>query len=413
MTVVTDLSESIIPPAPPFAADVASLRLALAETALAEERRRADALSRVMVAAQGHDVQAVVQAVVDAAVDLTGARFGAFFHNSPDLNGDFGLYTLSGAAREAFAAFPPVTATPLFAPTFNNEGVVRCDDVLADPRFGKNRYGGMPPGHLPVRSYLAAPVVTASGEVLGGLLFGHPEVKRFSARTESLLLGLGAQAAGAIELARLHAALRDELEERRVADRRQKLLLHELNHRVKNTLATVQSIAYQTSRFTGEPRQFRAAFEARLAALSKTHDLLTAQRWEGADLREVAELELAPFALGSDRVTIEGPAVPLSPNAVVTLGLALHELVTNALKYGALSTADGKIRLDWRSHGGRLSLVWSEHDGPPVSPPLSRGFGSRLLEQGIKGEMAANVRLDYDPAGLRCYMDMPLSVLEA
>jgi PAS domain S-box-containing protein len=158
------------------------------------------------------DLQRLVQAVTDAATELTGAHFGSFFYNVLDDRGaSYMLYTLSGVPREAFAHFPMPRATDLFGPTFRGEGVLRIDDVKQDPRYGKNSpYYGMPPGHLPVTSYLAVPVVSRSGEVIGGLFFGHPEAGRFSEYTERIVIGLAAQAAVAMDNARLYEAARRE-----------------------------------------------------------------------------------------------------------------------------------------------------------------------------------------------------------
>ena len=154
------------------------------------------------------DLHNTVQAVTDAATELTGARFGSFFYNVMNEDGaSYMLYTLAGVPREAFAHFPMPRATELFGPTFRGEGVVRIDDVKKDPRYGKNSpYYGMPEGHLPVTSYLAVPVVSRSGEVMGGLFFGHPEPKVFSERDEIVVAGLAAQAAVAMDNARLYEA---------------------------------------------------------------------------------------------------------------------------------------------------------------------------------------------------------------
>ncbi|HEU4595176.1 MAG TPA: ATP-binding protein [Pyrinomonadaceae bacterium] len=154
------------------------------------------------------DLQQIVQAVTDAATALTRARFGSFFYNILDERGaSYMLYTLSGVARSAFEHFPMPRATDLFGPTFRGEGVLRMDDVKLDPRFGKNSpYFGMPEGHLPVTSYLAVPVISRSGEVLGGLFFGHPEAGVFTERHEQLVAGLAAQAAVAMDNARLFEA---------------------------------------------------------------------------------------------------------------------------------------------------------------------------------------------------------------
>ena len=173
---------------------------------LAEETRALETLNRVgtQVAAE-FDLEALVQAVVDAGVELTGARYGAFFYNHTDFKGEsYMLYALSGAPLSAFADYPMPRNTHVFGPTFRGEGVVRSDDILLDERYGKNApYSGMPHGHLPVRSYLAVPVTSRGGEVIGGILFGHEEPGMFDERSERALTGLAAQAAVAIDNARL------------------------------------------------------------------------------------------------------------------------------------------------------------------------------------------------------------------
>lgn len=173
------------------------------------------------------DLARIVQLVTDAGVDLTGARFGAFFYNSVDEAGEsMLLYTLSGAERSDFDRFGQPRPTAVFAPTFKGEGVVRSDDITADPRYGKNTPNhGMPEGHLPVRSYLAVPVVSRSGEVIGGLFFGHPEAGVFTEASERLMLGLAGQAAVAIDNSRLFEAAQqaNQMLEMRVEERTQEL----------------------------------------------------------------------------------------------------------------------------------------------------------------------------------------------
>jgi signal transduction histidine kinase/ActR/RegA family two-component response regulator len=164
------------------------------------------------------DLQTLVQAVTDAATELSGAKFGAFFYNNTtDAGGDsFMLYTLTGARREDFDQFGQPRATALFGPTFRGEGPIRCEDVLQDPRYGRMLpHRGMPTGHLPVRSYLAVPVTSRSGEVIGGLFFGHPLPGVFSERTERLVVGIAAQAAVAIDNARLFETVQQAAEERK------------------------------------------------------------------------------------------------------------------------------------------------------------------------------------------------------
>ncbi|MDQ4061171.1 MAG: PAS domain-containing protein, partial [Pseudomonadota bacterium] len=208
-----------------------------------------------------------------------------------------------------------------------------------------------------------------------------------------------------------------DVTERKRAEERQQLLLHELNHRVKNTLATVQSIAAQTLRNAASPAAFRETFEARLMALSQAHNLLTAGHWQGASLRALLEQEFAPYAdevrTGVPRFGLDGPDLQLGPKAAVALGMAFHELATNAAKYGALSTESGRVEVLWRTRetesGRHLDLAWAESGGPPVAPPMRRGFGSRLVERGVAAELGGAVRLDFDPAGLRCEMEIPLN----
>src|SRR3954454_9062547 len=174
---------------------------------LLREKQRAEALQRVGSAIAGRlDLQEIVQLATDAARELTPAAFGAFFYNVVSDAGEaYMLYTLSGVDRSAFERFPMPRNTAIFAPTFNGEGVVRLDDVLADPRYGHSApYHGMPGGHLPVRSYLAVPVITSDGEVAGGLFFGHSEPGMFSTEDEHMVAGIAAQSAIAIENARLY-----------------------------------------------------------------------------------------------------------------------------------------------------------------------------------------------------------------
>jgi len=180
-----------------------------AEEALHDETRVLELLNKTgTVLVSKLDIRSLLQAVTDAATDLSGAKFGAFFYNTTDENGDaLMLYTLSGAPREAFERFGHPRATALFGHTFNGLGPLRIDDVTADTRYGSMApHHGMPPGHLPVRSYLAVPVISRSGEVIGGLFFGHPEPAVFIERSERLIVGVAAQAGVAIDNARLYDA---------------------------------------------------------------------------------------------------------------------------------------------------------------------------------------------------------------
>ncbi|HET6583241.1 MAG TPA: ATP-binding protein [Nannocystaceae bacterium] len=198
----------------------AEQELRATKEALEEETRILEVLNRTgALLASKLDLENVVQTVTDAGTDLSGAQFGAFFYNARNEDGDvYTLYTLSGAPREAFVRFPHPRSTPLFAPTFNGEGVVRIADVRADPRYGQwSPYNGMPPGHLPVASYLAVPVASRSGGVIGGLFFGHESPNVFQERHERIIVGLAAQAAIAIDNARLFEDARQSAEAERAA----------------------------------------------------------------------------------------------------------------------------------------------------------------------------------------------------
>jgi PAS domain S-box-containing protein len=197
-----------------------------------------------------------------------------------------------------------------------------------------------------------------------------------------------------------------------------RLLINELNHRVKNTLATVQSMASQTLKTEPDPIVAFEKFESRLMGLSQVHDVLTRESWHGAGLCDVAERALAPFTppasdgtKGCDRLTIDGPPVWLAPGGALTMALIFHELATNALKYGALSTGEGKVVLGWTYDDASRDLVlaWTETGGPPVTAPTRRGFGSRLIERSLRGELKGAATMDYRPQGLVCTMRATLS----
>jgi len=191
-----------------------------------------------------------------------------------------------------------------------------------------------------------------------------------------------------------------DLTERKGAEELQRLLINELNHRVKNTLATVQSVASQTLRTATDVEAARRAIDARIHSLADAHDLLTGQNWSGADLREVVARAAAPFA--GARFELSGPAVQLSPRQAMALSMALHELATNAAKYGALSSPEGRVEVSWRLDDRGLAFNWREIGGPAVQAPTRRGFGSRLLEQGLARELGGAARLTYAPDGVIC-----------
>jgi PAS domain S-box-containing protein len=519
------------------------------EAALRERIRALEILNRVANALAGDvDLQSLVQTITDAGVELTGAQFGAFFYNVLDDSGEsYTLYSLSGAPLEAFDKFPMPRNTAIFAPTFLGEAIVRSADITQDERYGLSApHRGMPEGHLPVRSYLAAPVVSPTGEVLGGLFFGHATPRIFAEHCEADLQSLASQATIAIGLARLAESVQRELDERTAAERNfafqaeqlglavsaaqigtwdlnlqtdelywsehcramfgmspdepvsmadfyaglhpadreataevfaracdpavrsdydvqyrtigkndgverwiaargkaffdqegcgvraigttlditaqkrneqhLRLLVNELNHRVKNSLAVVQAVAAQTLGRNGAGSQAEAAFTARLIAIAKAHDVLTAENWDGADLQEVVRLTVSAAAAHKERFFVAGPSVRMSPKGALALSMAFHELATNALKYGALSTETGRVEIHWRldasDDGERLRLTWREQGGPRVAADGHKGFGTRLIERGLAAELEGHVQLAYLPEGVVCTLDAPVRPAE-
>jgi PAS domain S-box-containing protein len=203
-----------------------------------------------------------------------------------------------------------------------------------------------------------------------------------------------------------------DITERKRAEEQRNLLINELNHRVKNTLATVQSLAMQTLRNTERSEDARELFDSRLAALSRAHDLLTQQNWEGASLRDAVNRSLAPFRI-EDRFSVEGCNVMLSPKQTLALSIALHELATNAAKYGALSQEGGRVNISWTLEGAEpdLRFSWIERGGPAVMPPAHRGFGSRLIERSLATELGGSAIIEYRPEGVVATIVSPLEAL--
>lgn len=200
--------------------------------------------------------------------------------------------------------------------------------------------------------------------------------------------------------------------DRRSAEAQRDLLIKELEHRVKNTLATVQSIAAQTFRHSGVDPSVQRAFEGRLIALSNVHGVLTQQNWDSAELHDIVWSALRPHDVPDRlRFTVEGPMVRLSPSSAVAFSMAVHELATNALKYGALSDETGRVGVTWDIAGQRFRWRWQEHSGPPVTLPARKGFGSRMIERALAAQLSGQVTIDYRPAGVVCTIDAPLAAI--
>jgi PAS domain S-box-containing protein len=195
-----------------------------------------------------------------------------------------------------------------------------------------------------------------------------------------------------------------------------KSLIDELNHRVKNILATVQSIVWQALRRASDPKLVQETIESRLFALSRSHDLLTRENWESAGLFDIVHDALEPFGVAdgrAERIVINGENIRFSPQSALALGIVFNELATNAVKYGALSDEAGSILIEWTKEpapaDARLILRWREKDGPPVSTPSRKGFGSQVIERSLSHEMEGAVTLDFRPDGLICTMTIPIA----
>ncbi len=204
-----------------------------------------------------------------------------------------------------------------------------------------------------------------------------------------------------------------DVTERTRGEQHLRLVVNELNHRVKNTLAMIQAVAAQTFRDANNLPQAQATFSARIMALARANDLLTGENWEGASLSDiVAGVSVAHGGNQPGRFSASGPVVRLSPKVALSLAMAMHELATNAVKYGALSVGDGKVDVTWTVDGGRLRIEWRERGGPPVQMPEKRGFGSRLVERGLAGEMGGTAKIAFEPTGVVCVIDAPMDLYE-
>ncbi len=300
------------------------------------------------------------------------------------LNGPEHVIQLHNGAYGQLIGHRDVVGKPIreALPELAGQGFYDClDEVLAtgEPFQGRQspvQLQHMPNGSLTTRylNFIYQPIRNDTGAIMGVFVQGHDV-------TDTVL-----------------------------AAERQKLMIDELNHRVKNTLATVQSIAMQTARSHEDPRSFAETFQSRILSLSHTHDLLTRSHWEGADLREVLEHETA--AHGLHRLTLNGPSVSLDPAMAVSLGMIFHELATNAAKYGALTPGEGRVLVDWSVadlNNPHLAILWRETGGPSVAQPERRGFGSRLIERNVRHDLAGTVQMHYRDNGLSAEITIPLN----
>jgi PAS domain S-box-containing protein len=270
-------------------------------------------------------------------------------------------------------------------------------------------------------SLLVAPLHLTEAETETGVFHrtiaeGQLKIDAVRRRKDGTLVAVSVSAARMVDaegrVLGVSAIFRD-ITDRKRWEEHQRLLIGELNHRVKNTLATVQSIASQTLRNAPTTQEARDALESRLMALSRAHNVLTRENWESASLMEIVDQAVEPYTGGREnRLRREGPAVRLQPRTALALSMALQELATNAVKYGSLSNETGEVRVSWRVHGQepRLHLRWVEVGGPRVAPPQRRGFGTRLIERSLAQDLNGEVRIQFAPLGLVCTVDAPLSL---
>jgi len=516
-----------------------------AERALLRQTRRLERLNQIAksVATDIDNLERVVQTVTDAATELCGARFGAFFYNVQDRQGErYTLFTLSGAPRSAFEKFGLPRNTPIFEPTFRGLGTVRSDDIRKDPRYGHNPpHRGMPEGHLPVVSYLAVPVISSTGDVHGGLFFGHEEPGVFTSDSEAIIEAVAAHAAIALDnerllrtvraenaqrhmgslagnrlaaiiessedailtkdldgiitswnqgatelygytaeeaigqpvtmlmpadrqdeepsiLARIRAGERIEhyetvrlhkngtlvdislsvsplkdrtgaiigaskiarnITERKRAQEQERLLIREMNHRIKNLFALASSIISLSARDAETPQALKSKATERLAALARVHSLTLARHGpaDGAvamptTLHALIKAILAPYEEGptaKPRVVLRGDDLELSSSATTSFALLVHEFATNAAKYGALSNEAGTIEIETTQRADRLTLLWQEHGGPPVVAPTSTdGFGGYLARATVK-TLEGQITYEWPETGVTVHLDVALS----
>ncbi|WP_126398402.1 sensor histidine kinase [Blastochloris tepida] len=264
---------------------------------------------------------------------------------------------------------------------------------------------------------------------IGAALFGAHLINRSTRRTVNAARALGEGAPISLkptlirednlvcralaDAAETIAAREDALHD---SARHMGLVMRELSHRSKNLLTVVQSMARQTGRHTSDAAEFQARFEDRISSLARSHDLLVARNWTGATVAELVERQLLPFLdAANDRISLDGPALLMKPDAAQNIGMALHELATNASKHGALSVPSGRIRIVWRVEDAepepRLHMSWEETGGPPVEPPARRGFGHVVIERMVSMALRGQARLDWKSDGVAWTLDVPLAAV--
>jgi two-component sensor histidine kinase len=293
-------------------------------------------------------------------------------------------------------------------------GLTIVRDVTKDKRFASNP---LVTGKPHIRFYAGVLLETWDGLPLGTLCVLDDDVRDLTEPQIFALQTLARQVMSMLELRRALAQRDGALAGRRRAEERQTLLTRELHHRVKNTLATVQAVAGSTARTAKDLGDFRHSFAGRISSLARTHAIITEDEGQRASLTDLLKVELARFAhTDTGRVAMHGPPVMLASEIAIPLGMAIHELTSNSVKYGSLSAEHGAVTVSWKvatqNDGERLSLEWLEHGGPEVQAPTRHGFGSRVLERVLGAHAGVDVATVYEVGGLRVLVSLPLAAVE-
>ena len=277
--------------------------------------------------------------------------------------------------------------------------------LLAEDMSSYSQYGGIDASGqpLPVERHPLYRAVAERETVVGHeMLYRRPDGKVVT------LLAHAGPIVGDDGKADWAVVTLQDISERKQAEAHQQLLINELSHRAKNLLAIIQSIAQQSFKHDSAASESLSRFEGRLGALSAAHGILTQQKWEAVPLRRLICDTYSAVRSDDDRLALTGPDLLLPPKVAVSLAMAIHELATNALKYGSLSTERGNVSVTWSANGNRLQLEWKERGGPAVQEPVRRGFGSRMIERGLSAELGGKVTILFEPDGVRCVVDAPM-----
>ncbi|WP_437755976.1 ATP-binding protein [Sorangium sp. So ce1389] len=352
-----------------------------AENRLQEEGETLELLNKAgkLLAAE-LDLEKLVQAVTDAATRLSGAQFGAFFYNVTNAEGkSYTLYTISGVSRDHFSGFPMPRNTDVFAPTFNGEGVVRLDDVTKDPRYGNNApYQGMPKGHLPVVSYLAVPVLSRSGSVIGGLFFGHPAPGVFTERAERLVVGLAAQAAIAMDNAHLFRRAQHLIDALERSNKELDRFAYVASHDLKAPLRAIANLSQWieddlVDKATPETRQHMELLRSRVVRLESLIDGIlrysragrVRDKPETVEVRKLLDEVIALLTIPQGASIEIAAGMPSLFTERVPLEQVFMNLIGNALKYADRPDARVEVR------GRDLGDFWEfsvKDNGPGIAP---------------------------------------------